>query len=244
MFENRHFLITGAGRGIGRAIAEKLAEAGAVVTLCARSESQLREVADGIIRRGGRADVLVADVADRAQVERLFASIRQRHTRLDGLVNNAGGGTERHNVGQDDAEAWWHVVRVNLYGAYLCSRAALPLLKANGGHILNVGSGMGHQPRPGNSSYNAAKAALWMFTRCLALEVWPDAICVNELVPGPVHTALTASVFPPGPQHPAFPSETVKQPEDVAPLALWILSQDPRTGPTGQSFSLARRPID
>lgn len=244
MFENRRFLVTGASRGIGRAIAEKLAEAGAVVMLAARSEPQLREVAEGIIRRGGRAEVLVADVADPQQVQRLFGEVRQRHRCLDGLVNNAGGGTERHPVGQDDPESWWHVVQVNLYGAYLCSRAALPLLKPHGGHILNIGSGMGHQPRPGNSSYNAAKAALWMFTRCLALEVWPDAICVNELVPGPVHTSLTASVFPRGPRHPTFPSEYVKQPEDVAPLALWILAQDPRKAPTGQTFSLARRPID
>ncbi|RMG39114.1 MAG: SDR family oxidoreductase [Planctomycetota bacterium] len=243
MFENRRFLITGASRGIGRAIAEALADAGGEVLLCARSEEPLRAVADSIRRRGGTADVFVADVADEQQVEAMFEAVRDRYGVLDGLVNNAGGGTERRPVGEDDPTAWWRVVRVNLFGAYLCSRAARPLLQPRGGHILNVGSGMGHQPRAGNSSYNVAKAGLWMFTRCLALEVWDEGICVNELVPGPVHTDLTASVFPPGPRHPTYASEYVKEPDDVAPLALWILAQDPRTGPTGQSFSLARRPI-
>ena len=81
-----------------------------------------------------------------------------------------------------------------------------------------------------------------MLTRCLAMELWQDGISVNELVPGPVHTELTAGVFSPDAPHPTIPGEWVKAPEDVAPLAVFLAAQGPH-GPTGQSFSLARRPL-
>ena len=128
-------------------------------------------------------------------------------------------------------------------GTYYCSRAALPHLKASGGgKIINVGSGMGHQPRPTNSSYNASKAAVWMLTRCMSMQLWDEGVTVNELIPGPVYTELTADIMQTGVPHPAMASEWVKQPEDVVPLAMMMATQ-PKNGPTGQSFSLARRPL-
>src|SRR5947208_772683 len=96
--------------------------------------------------------------------------------------------------------------------------------------------------RGGNSSYNVAKAGVWMFTRCLAMEVWPHGIDVNEIIPGPVATQLTAGFMPTTGPPPFAESERVKTPEEVAPLAVFLAAQ-PRGGPTGQSFSLARRPI-
>ena len=114
--------------------------------------------------------------------------------------------------------------------------------KNGGGTIINVGSGMGHQARSGNSSYNAAKAGVWMFTRCLAMEVWQDDVTVNELIPGPVHTELTSGIFEADQPHPSEPSEWVKRADQVAPLAVFLASQGSK-GPTGQSFSLARRPL-
>ena len=116
------------------------------------------------------------------------------------------------------------------------------MIQSGGGRIINVGSGMGHQPRPGNSSYKVAKAGFWMLTRCLALELWQENIVGNVLVPGPVHTELTDDIFQPLAPHPSIESEWVKRPEDVPPLALFLAAQ-PVTGPTGQTFSLARRPI-
>ena len=101
---------------------------------------------------------------------------------------------------------------------------------------------MGHEARAGNSSYNTAKAGVWMLTRCLAMELWSDNIRVNELIPGPVFTDLTSRVFKAGAAHPAIGSERVKQPEDVVPLAIFLASHGV-DGPTGQSFSLARRPL-
>ena len=113
---------------------------------------------------------------------------------------------------------------------------------AGGGKIINIGSGMGHQPRTNNSSYNAAKAAVAMFTKCLALEVWEHNIVVNELIPGPVATRLTADIFESDAPHPQFASEWVKEPQDVVPMAMFLATQ-PDRGPTGQTFSIARRPI-
>lgn len=115
---------------------------------------------------------------------------------------------------------------------------------AGGGKIINVGSGMGHSARAGNSAYNVSKADLWMLTRCLAMEVWQHGIEVNELVPGPVYTDLTKDVFEPpgGAPPPIAQSERVKPPEDRVPLAMFLATHPPG-GPTGQSFSLARRPL-
>jgi 3-oxoacyl-[acyl-carrier protein] reductase len=114
--------------------------------------------------------------------------------------------------------------------------------RAGGGSIVNIGSGMGHQATPGNTSYSASKAGVWMLTRCLALELREHDIRVNELVPGPVETGLVADLWGGEDAPDAFKGEWFKQPEDVVPLALFLASQ-PATGPTGQSFSLTRRPL-
>lgn len=241
--EGKGAVVTGGGRGIGRAIALGLARAGCDVGVLARSVDQLDEVAGEIRELGRRAVPVACDVGDWQAVEAAFDTVAGEFGRLDILVNNAGGGRERRAVGEDDPRVWNEVIQVNLLGTYHASRAALAhLRRTGGGHIINVGSGMGHQSRAGNSSYNAAKAAVWMFTRCLAQEVWRDGITVNELVPGPVETELTSGLFRAGQPHPTIPSEWVKRPEDVVELVLLLASQ-PATGPTGQSFSLARRPL-
>lgn len=241
--EGKVAVVTGGGRGIGRAIARALAEAGADISVSARSRDQIDAVAAEIRALGKRAIAIECDVADREAVESMVEQTAGAMGSIDILVNNAGGGLERTPVGDDDPNNWTRVIEINLMGTYYCSRAVLRHMKqAGGGHIINVGSGMGHQPRPNNSSYNTAKAGVWMLTRCMALEAWPDNITVNELIPGPVFTELTSDIFQPNQPHPAFESEWVKEPEDVAPLALSLATQS-TNGPTGQSFSLARRPI-
>lgn len=236
-------LVTGGGRGIGRAIALAIAAEGGDVAVLGRTRSEIEAVAAEVQARGRRGAAVVCDVTDRAAVERAVASAVEKLGRLDILVNNAGGGTERTRVGDDDPDRWVRAIEVNLHGTYFCTRVALPHLKAaGGGKIINVGSGMGHQPRKGNSSYNAAKAGVWMLTRCLAMELWDDGIDVNELIPGPVYTELTSDIFPESGPHPQIEGERVKGAEDVVPIAMFLAAHPPG-GPTGQSFSLARRPI-
>lgn len=241
--DGRTALITGAGRGIGRAIALGFAREGADVGLLARTESQLREVAQEIEQIGRRAVVQPCDVTDPEAVARSVDAVAEDLGRLDVLVNNAGGGFERKRIGEDNPRNWAGVIELNLTGAYYCARSVLPhMRRTGGGSIINVGSGMGHEARAGNSSYNAAKAGLWMLTRCLALEVWQDNILLNELIPGPVYTELTSGLFQPDSPHPVVESEWVKRPDELVPLALYLATQTGH-GPTGQSFSLARRPL-
>ncbi len=236
-------LITGGGRGIGRAIALACAEAGADVAVLGRTQTEIDAVAAEIAAMGREGVAEVCDVTDRAAVDRAIAAAVEKLGRLNILVNNAGGGIERSRIGEDDPDNWVAAIEVNLHGTYFCTRAALPHLKAAGnGKIINVGSGMGHQPRKGNSSYNAAKAGVWMLTRCLAMELWDDGIEVNELIPGPVYTELTSEIFPNGGAHPSIEGEQVKLPEDIVPIAMFLATHPPG-GPTGQTFSLARRPI-
>lgn len=235
-------LVTGAGRGIGRAIAVAYANAGADVAVLARSTDEVDDAAEEIRQVGRRSIAITCDITEFQQVDKAIDQVGQQLGGLEILVNNAGGGQERTNVGDDDPQQWVHVVEVNLIGTYYVTRASLPLLKQEGGTIINVSSGMAHQSRSGNSSYNASKAAVWMFTRCLASEVWHNQITVNELIPGPVYTELTKSLWSPDQPHPTLASEWIKQPHDVAPLALFLAAQGSQ-GPTAQSFSLARRAL-
>jgi len=236
-------VVTGSGRGIGRAIALAYARNGADLCLAARTRAQLESVAAEIRSLPQRALVVEADVTEPDHAERLAADVGNAFGRVDILVNNAGRSSERRSVLESDPEVWTGDVMVNLVGTYLITRAVLPLMiKSGGGHIINIGSGMGHRPGAGGSSYEAAKAGVWAFTQALAEEVWQYDINVNELIPGPVETDATRDHMRAGGPPPYAPSERVKPPEEVAPLAVWLASQSPG-GPTAQSFSLARRPI-
>ena len=236
-------VVTGSGRGIGRAIAVAFAREGSDLVLAARSATELDAVAAEIRGLGRRVVSVPTDVILRDQVAELAETVRGEFGRLDVLVNNAGGGLERNSILESDPDLWIEDVTVNCISAYLVSRALLPLMiETGGGGVINVGSGMGHRPTASASAYHVGKAGMWMFTRCLAEEVWQHNIAVNELVPGPVATRLTGSRMQAGGPPPFAPSEVVKEPADVAPLALFLATQ-PATGPTAQSFSLARRPI-
>ena len=236
-------LVTGGGRGIGRAMALAFAEAGRDVAVLGRTQAEIDAVAAEIEALGRRGVAEVCDVTDRAAVERAIDAAAAKLGRLDILVNNAGGGTERTARRRRRSRPLGAGDRSQPARHVLLHPGRVPHLKAaGGGKIINVGSGMGHQPRKGNSSYNAAKAGVWMLTRCLAMELWEHGIDVNELIPGPVYTELTSDIFPQAEPHPQIEGEQIKRPEDVVPIAMFLATHPPG-GPTGQTFSLARRPI-
>ena len=183
-------LVTGAGRGIGRAIAIALAQQGAVVGLTARSRDQLLETQDLIERQRGRSLVLPADVSIPAQVEEAVGTLVKEHAKLDILVNDAGVHTAVGPVGGDDPEAWWHDVTVNLRGPYLMCRAVLPFMPS-GGTIINVASGAGMKGFPYSSAYGASKAALIHFSESVAIELEERNIAMFAIRPGAVRTSIT-----------------------------------------------------
>lgn len=239
--EGRVAVVTGAGRGIGRAIARGYAEAGAAVCCLARTASEVEATAAEIAAGGGRALAAAADVRDAEAVARAYEATAQAFGGLDILVLNAGIDPARGRVGECDPEIWRETLEVNLVGAYTCARLVIPHLRRRGaGKIITVGSGLGHRGMAGRSAYSASKAGLWMFTRVLAQELAPDRISVNELIPGPVLTSIAAAADPETVSSPVFENEWLKAPEDVVPLALFLATQ-PDAGPTAQSWSLLRR---
>jgi 3-oxoacyl-[acyl-carrier protein] reductase len=232
-------VITGAGRGIGRALAIGFAEQGASVVCAARTQSQIAETVRTIQAAGGDALAIGCDVTDAAAVERLYTAARTRFGPVDIVIANAGGNFSRHSVEDGDIADWERTLRVNLLGVYYTCKFAIPDLKGQGGHIIVIGSGVGHRVvDDAHSAYGAAKAGAWMFARALAAELRPYKISVNELIPGLVQTEITAGLN--RSDESAFGAEWFKEPEDVLPLALFLATQ-PLTGPTGQSFSLMRR---
>jgi len=229
-------VVTGAGRGIGAAIAVALGAAGARVVCAARSAAEIEATAGRITAAGGQAQAVAADVTDPAQIAKVYEAAGG----IDLLFLNAGVSLDQHKVEQSDPAAFEKTIAVNLTAVYHGARLAIPLLRARGGgRMIVTGSGMGHSSTHGHAAYSCSKAAVWMLVRILADELRADGITVNELVPGPVQTAMTGV-----PQRAGSvvnnPVEWLKQPEDVVPLAMFLATH-PAPGPTGQSFSLMRR---
>ncbi len=188
-------IVTGAGRGVGRAVADALAGAGAAVCLAARSRPELDDAVAAITRRGGTAAAVPTDVTDAAAV----AALVEESTRLLGppsvLVNNAGGWRHVGPVHRADPEVWWSDVEVNLKSAFLCTRAALPAMLERGeGRIVNVSSYAAIAPRPYMTAYASAKAAVLRFTDSLAAELAGTGVLPFAVTPGFVRTSLVETV--------------------------------------------------
>ena len=186
-------LVTGASRGIGRAIAGRLAGQGATVVAAARGD-HAKESADEITSRGGRAEAISLDVTDAAAVEAAPAAVVARHGRLDILVSNAGI-TRDQLLMRMKREDWDAVVATNLTATFLLAQAAMrPMLKQRGGRIVVVSSVVGQMGNAGQANYAASKAGLIGFCKALAREVASRQVTVNVVAPGFVDTDMTRAI--------------------------------------------------
>ncbi len=184
-------IVTGGGRGVGRAIASALADAGFAVAVVARSEPELAETRDALTARGGRALALPCDVRDAAAVAEAVAAVTDGLGPVTALVNNAGTGLALGPLWEIDPEEWWTDIHTSLGGAFNACRAVLPGMIARGrGRIINVASGAGASPVPYLGAYVASKAALIRLTENLALENREHGISVFAIHPGTVRTAM------------------------------------------------------
>lgn len=187
----RTALVTGASKGLGKAMASALAAAGATVALVSRDAGKLEEVAAEIRGAGGKAHVLAADVSDEAQVNRLREEFnKQAGGALHILINNAGINI-RKPITEFTLAEWNSVMNTNVTSAFLLCRAFVPMMKGHGyGRIINMTSMMSHVSLPGRTAYSASKTALLGFTRALALELAPEKITVNGISPGVYATEM------------------------------------------------------
>jgi 3-oxoacyl-[acyl-carrier protein] reductase len=185
-------LVTGGSRGIGRAIATTLADAGATVVVNYKgNHTAADEVVRAIAAADGQATATQADISKPEDVERLFKDVLERYGKLDILVNNAGitRDTLLLRMKEDDFDA---VLQTNLRGVYLCTKAALrPMTKARGGRIINITSVVGLMGNAGQSNYAAAKAGIIGFTKSAAREMASRNITINAVAPGYIETELT-----------------------------------------------------
>ena len=191
---DRTAIVTGSGRGIGRALAIELSRHGANVLCCARNKTHIEETVALITNAGGSAISVPTDVTDWPQVCAMTQLAIDRFGQIDVLFNNAGSFDVIGGLWEIDPDAWWHDVTVNLRGPMLCCRAVLPhMIKRDEGIILNMNGGGAESPLPGGSAYGSSKAALLRLTDTLAaeLEIVGSRVLVFAIGPGLVRTTMT-----------------------------------------------------
>jgi NAD(P)-dependent dehydrogenase (short-subunit alcohol dehydrogenase family) len=228
--EDKIALVTGAGAGIGRAVAETFAREGAHVVVADRDGEAARETADAITKSNGSALAETVDVTDTEQVKALMGRLAEKFGRLDVLVNNAGVG-ERSDFRHLDDAAWDKVWKTNVDGTVRCAREAFDLLKASGNaSIINLSSVMATKHTRQMSVYSATKGAVSALSRSLAVEYAPYGIRVNALCPGYVETALIGRYM----NNPMIAKALLTQtplrrfgtPQDIANAALFLASDE------------------
>ncbi len=227
----KHALITGAGRGIGRAIARVFVREGAAVAVADIDANLARDAANELERQGGRAVAIEADVANPASIRAMIESVLSAFGRIDILVNNAGIGGNTPFL-ETSLEEWERILRVNLTGAFLVAQAAArEMVKAGGGHVINIASLSGQRGGTGRAAYGAAKAGLDLLTRVMAVELAEHGINVNSIAPGPIetemakfaHDAATRAAY-----ERLVPMRRYGSPEEIADAALFLASDESR----------------
>jgi len=236
-------LVTGASRGIGRAIAVELARAGfAVGVNFVHRRDQAEETVAAITAGGGEAAAMQADVADPQAVEAMFAALDRHFGRLDALVNNAGIGTRIESLTAIDDATWRRTLAVNLDGAFYCIRAAVPRLRAaGGGRIVNISSGAAKTGGMIGAHYAASKAGLLALTAKAARELAREGIAVNAVLPSVIETEMLDGLAgsPEARERlwAQFPIGRFGRPEEVAQVVRFLIAEAP-SYLTGEFISL------
>ena len=215
-------VVTGASRGIGRAIALRLGQAGAEVAIWARDGAALGDVAAEITQAGGRAHPFVVDVTESASIERAADAMRAQLPPVRTLVNNAGAVLRKWTVAITEVE-WRRVMATNLDGTFLVTRTFLPDLSRGGGRIINIASRSGREGTAMLAAYCAAKHGVVGFTRALAEELRAAKVSVNAICPGSVDTAMLKEGLPG-----VKPDMT---PDDIASTAMYLALPPPLGAP-------------
>lgn len=211
-------VVTGAGRGIGAAIAARLANLGARAVLCGRSRDPLETTAAAIQNAGGQSAVMECDVTDLHSVEALAQRVERTFSKIDILVNNAGLGGSGGPLHQLPPDVWELVINTNLRGAYYCIRSFTPLMIRNhGGHIVNISSIAGRNPLPNGAAYAASKWGLNGLSYSVAEELRGHNIRVSVICPGTTHTEFSP--------HDGKNAEKMLQASDVAHVVAMLVTQ-------------------
>ncbi len=219
-------LVTGASQGLGRAMAERLAAAGAKVACVARNEKKLADTVAVITQAGGTAEALACDVTDSESVNQVVDAVTEKWEQLDILVNNAGI-TRDTLIPRMGDEEWDAVIATNLRGTFLFTRAATrPMMQRRYGRIINISSVSGLKGNPGQANYSASKAGLIGFTQTVARELAKRKITVNAIAPGFIHTEMAESLGEVVLKEveKRIPTKRLGQPDEVADLVLFLAS--------------------
>ncbi|MBW4608777.1 MAG: 3-oxoacyl-[acyl-carrier-protein] reductase [Hassallia sp. WJT32-NPBG1] len=232
-------IVTGASRGIGRAIALELATQGAYIIVNYASSSRAAEaLVEEITSAGGQALALQADVSQAEQVDALFNSVMEKCDRIDILVNNAGI-TRDTLLLRMKPEDWQAVIDLNLTGVFLCTRAASKImLKQRYGRIINITSVAGQMGNPGQANYSAAKAGVIGFTKTVAKELASRGITVNAVAPGFIATDMTSKLSNTEEILKFIPLNRYGQPEEVAGMVRFLAADSAAAYITGQVFNV------
>lgn len=230
MIKGKVAVITGGSRGLGRAMAVALAEAGARIALVGRDEAKLNESADEIRKTGDSAEIFTADVTEEAQVLQLERDVKSRMGPASILINNAGVNV-RKNITEFTLAEWRQVTDTSLTATFLMCRSFVPHMKGTGyGRIINMTSIMGHISLPGRAAYSASKAGLLGLTRAVALELAAEGITAVGISPGPFATEMNRPLL----ENPELNAQFISKipagrwgrVEEIGKLAVFLCSED------------------